>query len=125
MLGWMISVHRQLDGGSTQAQPGCPRGDDLAVWQTGMRGLEWLDDFVNQGSAIGLGGNGYPLWYTAKAKHLIPLISGSPPMARDTWACGPNDVLLPGWHDKAKIDSSAIALCRADEWLVIEAWDES
>ncbi len=125
MLGWMISVHRQLDGGSTQAQPDCPVGDALAIWQTGLGGVEWLDDLVKQGSAIDLGGNGYPTWYTAKAKHLLPFISANPPLARNTWVYEPNDVLLPAWHGKTKIDSSAIALCRDDEWLVVEAWDES
>jgi hypothetical protein len=88
-------------------------------------GVEWLDDLVKQGSAIDLGGNGYPTWYTAKAKHLLPFISANPPLARDTWRYEPNDVLLPAWHGKTKIDSSAIALCRDDEWLVVEAWDES
>ena len=125
MLGWMISVHRQFDGCSEPAQPECPSGPALAVWQTGTRGFDWLDALVKAGSAVDLGGNGYPLWYTAKAQHLIPFISDTPPMARETWAYGPNDVLMPGWLGKTQIDSAALAQCRVGEWLVVKAWDES
>jgi hypothetical protein len=36
-------------------------GSRIAVWQTGAGGLEWLDTLANQGNAIGLLGNVYPL----------------------------------------------------------------
>jgi hypothetical protein len=34
-------------------------------------------------------------------------------------------VLLPGYVGKTTIDDGAIDKCSADEWLYIEAWDES
>jgi hypothetical protein len=125
MLGWMISIHRQLDGGVAPAKPDCPRGPSLAVWQAGSGGLAWLDELVKQNRAIDLGGSGYPLWYTAPANELIAFVAESPPLARSLWHVGENNVVLPGWIGKTQIDSSALSECRSDEWLVIEAWDES
>jgi hypothetical protein len=61
MLGWHISVYRQKVGGLST-----PKGQRLAVWQTGLGGLDWLDELVKAGKAINLGENGgYPCRYTA------------------------------------------------------------
>jgi hypothetical protein len=60
MLGWHVSVYRQKDGGSSPATFPTPEGTRLAVWQTGIGGLDWLDELVKAGKAIDLGGNGYP-----------------------------------------------------------------
>ena len=60
MLGWHISVFRQADDGSSPAKAGSEEGVRLAVWQTGLEGLQWLDALVEAGHAIDLGGNGYP-----------------------------------------------------------------
>jgi hypothetical protein len=125
MLGWMIYVNRQLDGGINPGTPGCPCGPHLAVWQTGLGGLDWLNALAEQGKAINLGGNGYPLWYTARAKELISFVAVNPPMANDTWIIGPHDYVLGDYLGTTTIDSTAIAECAPDEWLVVEAWDES
>ena len=66
-LGWHISVYRQMNDGTAPASFGAPPSARLVVWQTGLGGLEWLDDLVKQHKAINLGGNGYPLEYTALA----------------------------------------------------------
>ena len=125
MLGWMISVHRQLDGGSSPATSTSPKGPALATWQTGSRGLDWLNALVEEDKASDLGGNGYPLWYTARAQEIVPLISTKPPLANENWSVDAGDGLLPHWLGKTTIDASAIEACRPGEWLVIEAWDES
>lgn len=96
----------------------------MAVWQTfGL--LKWIDEIVEQGKAIHLGGDGYPLRYTAPANHIIPEIINGPPEANPVWTANPGDILSPAYEGKTVIDQAAIAACRPDEWLIIEAWDES
>ena len=58
MLGWHISVYKQKNGGISPATALTPKGPHLAVWQTGLDGLDWLDELVNAGKAINLGENG-------------------------------------------------------------------
>lgn len=125
MLGWNIDVYRQTDGGASPATAKSPEGARLAVWQTGLGGLDWIDELVKAGKAIDLGGNGYPCRYTAPAKYLIPQISDEPPGARKNWGFDEGDILLEGWIGKTMIDHDVIADCRPDEWLLIVAWDES
>jgi hypothetical protein len=66
MLGWHITICRQAAGEETPASFESPTSTELAVWQTGIGGLDWIDDLLEKGLAIFLGGNGYPTEYTAK-----------------------------------------------------------
>ena len=125
MLGWNISVYRQMEKGEVPATAKSPEGTRLAVWQTGLGGLRWIDELIKEGMAINLGGDGYPCRYTATAEHLIPHFVNGVPEARDTWSFEVSDILLDGWEGKTVIDQTAIAACRPDEWLLVEAWDES
>ena len=79
MLGWHISIYRQADGGASPATTESIRSTRLAVWQTGLGGLDWVQELVQAGKAIDLGGNGYPCRYTAAAENLIPRIEDGPP----------------------------------------------
>jgi hypothetical protein len=125
MLGWHISIYRQTDGGASPAKNENPEGARLGVWQTGLGGLDWVYELVEAGKAIDLGGNGYPCRYTATAEHLIPRIINGPPGARQNWASGPEDILTEKWEGKTVLDNAVVAACLPDEWLLIEAWDES
>jgi hypothetical protein len=124
-LGWHISVYRQQGDGSAPASFGAPHGERLAVWQTGLRGLEWLKELAKQGKAVDLGGNGYPMEFTAQAIHIIPQIREEPPLAKPYWSRDAGDVVLPGWAGKTTKDLEEMDACRAEEWLLIQAWDES
>ena len=124
-LGWHISVYRQQNDGTAPAAFGAPHGARLAVWQTGPGGLRWLDELVKQQKAIGLGGNGYPMEYTAQASHIIPQLRGEPPEAKAVWSLDAGDTILPGWHGKTTKDGQSMEACQPDEWLLIQAWDES
>ncbi len=84
-LGWNISVYRQQNGGMTPASAGAPHGARLAVWQAGLGGLDWLNDLVTHQKAISLGGNGYPIEYTATADHILPRLRAEPPGAKARW----------------------------------------
>lgn len=125
MLGWHVSVFKQADGGFRHAQLGGAEGPRLAVWQTKVDGLHWLDELVKKGTVIDLGGNGYPSSYTGLAKDLIPWIISGPPDAREAWLAGPDDILLPNWEGRTAIDEAVVNSCRPDEWLLVVAWDES
>jgi hypothetical protein len=125
MLGWHISVYRQASGGSVPGEYDSEQGPRLAVWQGDRWGLAWIDELVKAGQAIDLGGGGCPTWFTAQAEHLIPPILGGPPSAREIWTSGPDDVLTSQWAGKTVINHAVVDGCRADEWLLVVAWDES
>ena len=125
MLGWHISVFRQLNDSTSPARIGAPEGAQLAVWQTDCGGLDWIDDLVKSDKAICLSGGGYPNLYTATAENLIPCIEKGPPGARRTWACGVGDILTDKWVGRTVVNRASFADCRPDEWLLVEAWDES
>ena len=125
MLGWNISIYRQKGGGSSPAAPESPKGTRLAVWQAGWNGLAWLDELMKAGKVLNLGGNGYPSWYTATAAELRPRLVDEPPEAYATWISGLGDIISSQWEGKTVIDREALAACSPDEWLLIEAWDES
>jgi hypothetical protein len=39
--------------------------------------------------------------------------------------CEAGDVITDKWEGKTVIDGATAAQCRPDEWLIVEAWDES
>jgi hypothetical protein len=125
MLGWHISVFKQRNDGASAATWESEPGSRLAVWQTSLGGLDWLEELVKAGKAISLGGSGYPCRYTATAEHVIPRIIETPPGARTVWVSGAGDIITDKWEGKTVVDSEAAAQCRPDEWLLVEAWDES
>jgi hypothetical protein len=125
MLGWHISVYLQKDGGASPATGESIEGTRLAVWQTGLDGLRWIDELVEAGKAISLGGDGYPLRFTSAAKYIVPRIIEQPPQARSAWVFAAGDILTDKWEGKTAINRAAAERCLPDEWLLITAWDES
>ena len=126
MLGWHISVYRQANGGQAPATAQSPHGTRLAVWQTGLGGIDWLDELVTADKALDLGRNGgYPCLYTARGADLIPRIVDVPPLARSPWHRDGADIVTEKWEGKTVIDRAACDGCRPDEWLLVVAWDES
>ena len=101
------------------------QGTRLAVWQTDWEGLRWVDALVEAGKAIDLGGGSYPSTYTARAEHLVPQLVDDPPGARRTWVYGQSDVVTDQWEGKTTIDRATVDERRPEEWLLVEAWDES
>lgn len=125
MLGWHVSIYRQTNNGASPATADATEGTRLAVWQTGLGGLDWIQGLVHTERAISLGGNGYPFRFTATAENLIPEFIDEPPGARRAWAVEETDILTEKWEGKTVIDHGAVAACRPDEWLLVVAWDES
>lgn len=100
------------------------QGDRIAVWQSGVGGLRWIEEIVESGAAIALRTNGYPSVFYVKALEVLPRLD-SPPEVRTSWHAGPEDILDKHWAGRTVIDPEAVAACTPDEWLLIEAWDES
>ncbi len=124
MLGWHVSVYRQTDGGMAPATTESAEGARLAVWQTGVEGLDWLRELVTEGKVVDLGGNGYPSRFTATAEVIVPRID-TPPEARTDWLLDAGDFVTDKWEGKTVVDGGVAAQCPAGEWLIVEVWDES
>jgi hypothetical protein len=127
MLGWHVSVYRQLEGGSSAATFASPEGARVAVWQTDVGGLDWLIELAKQGKAIDLGGNGYPSRFTARAEILVPYLLEGNFSANETWLIGEGSYIADpkAWVGKTQVDPEGLQQCRPDEWLLVEVWDES
>jgi len=96
----------------------------LASWMVDTGGLKWLDELVTRGKAE-QGGNGYPLWYCAKAGDVLPLITNGLPEHEGPFVIG-EDYVLPGaatWD--IEIDTEQIRICDPEQMLQIDAWDMS
>ena len=125
MLGYHVSVYRQAFARSTPAREDSEYGPRLAVWQ-GYAVLGWIDELADTADGVSLGGDGYPLRYTARASAVIPVVLAGPPGANEVWSFGPTDIIdFSKWPGRTTVDQEAIASCDPDEWLLIEAWDES
>jgi hypothetical protein len=126
MLGWEIQVYKQADGGNLPAKPESERGNSIASWLTEMNGLNWIEDLVKVGKAIDLGGNGYPLTFTATAEDLIPPLVQGPPQALETFhLCEALSALANRDPETTVTGLVESAGCRMGEWLLIHAWDQS
>jgi hypothetical protein len=125
MLGYHISVYKQTDEGASPATAESPEGMRLAVWQTGVGGLDWLAELEKAGKAIFLGGNGYPTRFTATAEHLMPEIISVTQGVGSAWLLGESDIVTEKWEGKDTVNRDAVAACRLDEWLLVEGWDLS
>ena len=120
MAGWHISVFRLVDGGSSPAQRDSPKSTEIADWRAEFNGLRWIDDLVKAEGAVDPGGNGYPSWYTAQAKHLLQRIIDGPPYTIKDY-----DTTTHKWVWPRVINHTVAASCRPDEWLLVEVWDGS
>jgi hypothetical protein len=125
MLGWNISVYRQMpDHESTGAHGAVSSRTRLAVWQSSAVGLDWLNQLADAGKANCVG-NGYPFVFTAKARDIVPVVLSGPPLARSPWTHDPSDILTPQWVGRTIVNEEALTQCFPDELLEIRAWDES
>lgn len=144
MLGWNVGVYTMVarntsDAPTPQDQPSTrgltltqmgslrdrfARGDRIAVWQSGIAGLRWIDELVKSGAAIAARTDGYPSVFYAKAVDVVPRLD-APPEARPVWVSGPDNISTGERAGRTLVDQDAAAACTPDEWLLIEAWDES
>ena len=135
MPGWSISVYRLIDSNEIRealAHPADerplnfdpPTRERLAVWQTGLSGLERIEQLV-ESRGVTLGGDGHPNMYLLRAGDLVTQIGKGPPHETLRRSSGEPDVVLHIWEQRATIDETALRSCDPSEWLLLEVWDES
>jgi hypothetical protein len=118
-------VFRQADGGAAPATAESARGTRIAVWQSGLKGVVWLHDLIEDGEAIQLLGGGYPDLLTTTAAHLLSRILDGPPEARSHWPLSSHDLITDKWEGGTLLNHAALKDCRPDEWLLVKIFDES
>ncbi len=115
MLGWHCTLYRDTE-----------RTIELACWQCGSHGLEWLLRELEQGHVRVVQDGGYPSVYLIRAGTMLPLLRTEPPDANARWNKGAQDLVDPiQWKGRTTIDRDALAKCEPSEWLLLETWDES
>jgi len=55
----------------------------------------------------------------------MALIDEGLPDERQCWHSDPGDILSDRWLGRTTINGELLARCDPDEWLLVEAWDES
>lgn len=128
MLGWHITVERFKDDTDKIYYPDAHseyKTRRIAGWYTGLGGTDWLDQLVKAGKAEFLGGEGYPCSYRAKAKLIFSLISQGIPTGKNPVVIGDNYVMPENWSSDIDIYPENIQKCEPEEWLLIEAMDQS
>jgi hypothetical protein len=146
MLGWHIGVHRFADPQLRQHRGDLdsiraliaaradtievPKATDddprVAVWQAALGGTDWLTDLVDAGKAAHTTRGGYPESYLIRCEDFRTRLRAGLPNEHTSWVTGPHDVLDPErWLGRTTVDAQQLDDCGADEWLLVEAWDES
>jgi hypothetical protein len=145
MLGWLISVSRcgsptlreaRGDAGAmrsllieTTGSAAVPKATDadqrIATWQAGLGGLDWLDSLVSSGRGMSTSHGGYPEAYLIPCQDFMALVEEGLPHEHPSWRSDPGDILTDRWLGRTTVNSDTLARCDPDEWLLVEAWDES
>ena len=122
MLGFDIEIYKFTDGMDiTSLKIDKPI---LARWSSGgFRGLDWIENLVSEAKAEDLGGNGYPLYYKAKAQFILEALALDAPKNKGQTIIGDDYVMPSDW--RSEIDTSKVAKCDPDQQLIVEAWDLS
>jgi len=119
MLAFHIIIRRRpeaADGGAEE--------EPLASWMVHPSGIQWLEDLAAEGKAT-MGGNGYPVWFQARAADILPRIQAGPPAHEGPCIIGEDYVLPGGATWDLELDRERIAACPGDAMLDIAAWDQS
>ena len=122
MLGYDIEIYKFTDGMNITSN----KIDKhvLARWTSGgFGGLDWIENLVSEAKAEDLGGNGYPLYYKAKALFILEALTRDTPKNKDQTIIGEDYVMSSDW--RSGIDLSMIEECDPNQQLIIEAWDLS
>lgn len=124
MIGFEIFVYRADLVSNPSAS--WPEDEALLVsWLVGgFGGLDWINELVKEGKAVGLGGNGYPLRYTVLAKDFLPRIAAGIPKPGGGPIIGDDYYLPANWIGNPKI-RERFAACPSEQLLLINAWDQS
>lgn len=116
MLGWWFIVRVQTPSEWMTS----PDRDKylLATWDTGLSGLDWIENLVANGVAEKLFGTGYPNRYQLRAEPVLQRL-------HDRMQAAATGNSAPGSWRNATFVAEVISTCPPDAILVVEAWDQS
>jgi hypothetical protein len=63
--------------------------------------------------------------FTATAEYILPVILGMKTDTEITWVLGAGDIVTDQWDGRTVINRATAEKCPPNEWLIVEAWDES
>ena len=122
MIGYSISVYEFVEGVDITSISN--DNEALATWTSGgFDGLDWIDNLVSEAKAEDLGGDGYPIYYKAKAQVILQALVTDTPKNEGQTIMDDENVMSSDW--RCKIDTSEIAKLKPNQQLIIEAWDLS
>ncbi len=121
MLGWLIIISKQVPLPAEMPE----RAYELARWETGLGGIDWIKRLVKEGKASQTLFGGYPLRFSAAARDVLPLIESGPPPYEGLLRMRDDGPTREGWNGPATIDQAKIRECSPDQQLTIDAWDLS
>ena len=143
MLGWLIIVSRcepravrEARGDAdairqllieTTGSADVPESSEerIATWQAGPGGVEWLGRLVRLGRAVATSHAGYPNAYLILCQDVVTLVEAGLPNEYPVWSTGPHDILTDRWLGRTTINHDRLARLDRNEWLLVNAWDES
>ncbi|MDY0006430.1 MAG: hypothetical protein RBS22_06355 [Spongiibacteraceae bacterium] len=122
MLGWQLIIRR---GAKRAPFDDSVNEQRVASWRAALGGTRWLDDLVESGHALDLGGNGYPCRYVVAVGTLLEMLQSGTPRSEGASVIG-DDYVLPGtWTGDEDIALELLYAADPLELLVVEAWDQS
>ena len=121
MLAWQIYISTEKninEDASIDAS--------FASWATGLGGDQWIKDLVKANKAQILKEScGYPNYYTAKAKYIIPLIIKDLPQYNGFFVIGEDYVLNGKKNWDIKLEKTKLATITPNKLLYIETLDKA
>jgi hypothetical protein len=123
MLGWFISAYTLEEqlleaptlGTKVNLKP-------LIRWSAGISGLDWMESLCKNSQGVFLGGDGYPFKYAFKSQILKPILLETP--TKLYW----KEFIegeIPTSGGEGIRNSSRIKVLAGNDWIIIEAFDQS
>lgn len=120
-LGWEFLIYRKLDVDAAGTTSNVP---NLASWETGLGGMQWIEALEKAGRATYRPGKDTP-GYFVSAGVIAEILKNGVPAHEGPLVIGDHYVMPSGWTGNEKIDIARIQALDPDETLLIEAWDQS
>jgi hypothetical protein len=129
MLGWGINIYRtnlRDTPDHWRVREVFVEECELASWDVGLGGIDWLEELVRLDKATLLGRNsGYPVSYQSTAGVILPIIAAGVPRGTNPPVIGDEYAMPESWRGEVTIKPKILSRCRSDSLLLIHAWDLS
>jgi hypothetical protein len=127
MLGWSISIVTKEN-----YTPKTKQLNELASWETGLYGADWIRNLVDTGRAQVVRYNGgYPNVYQLKAHEFLEILPklnlGAPATGPVVIGIDPGEEYIKprDWSHVSEVNKKALDMLPKDTDLIVEIWDLS